>query len=232
MDETEPAENSPDEIFLTAVLFESALGALAIFLGWAVGPDARELVPEIKLSSFVLPIDWATVSPIAGGLAMGVAAAIPMLIAIEIFRRLPWEPVRALERLSDDGVIATLLQLRPSEMIVISLCAGIGEELLFRGWLMPWMTAGWSITEPPLVSPTFAMAAGLVGSSIAFGLVHPLTKLYIVVATIMGLYFGVLLIFSGNLLVPIAAHATYDAVQLIITARSSKKDLAKKIELE
>ena len=50
---------------------------------------------------------------------------------------------------------------------------------------------------------------------------HPITKLYVVLAALMGVYFGVLMLWSGNLLVPIAAHAAYDAVQLILTARQS-----------
>jgi len=33
-----------------------------------------------------------------------------------------------------------------------------------------------------------------------------------------------LVLFTGNLLVPIAAHATYDAVQLILTARNERRD--------
>jgi hypothetical protein len=40
----------------------------------------------------------------------------------------------------------------------------------------------------------------------------------------MGLYFGSLVLFTGNLLVPIAAHATYDAVQLILTARNERRE--------
>ena len=58
--------------------------------------------------------------------------------------------------------------------------------------------------------------AAVIGSSIIFGLVHPMTKLYIVIATIMGIYFAVLLVWTENLLIPIAAHAAYDAVQMLI----------------
>ncbi|MGB7326100.1 MAG: type II CAAX endopeptidase family protein [Rubripirellula sp.] len=219
-DDPESDDQSPEDFFFTAVLFESALGVIAIVLGWLLGPDARAAIPEIDLT---WPIDWESLRPIGVGLGYGLIATIPMLLAIEALRRLPWEPVRKLERLSDDGVIQSLLQLRASEMIVISLCAGIGEELLFRGWLMPWLSQGWSAVQPAEVSAPIAMAVGLVGSSIAFGLVHPLTKLYIVVATVMGFYFGGLLIWSGNLLVPITAHAAYDTVQLIMTARSARK---------
>ena len=32
--------------------------------------------------------------------------------------------------------------MRPAELIVISICAGDGEELLFRGWLLHWFADG------------------------------------------------------------------------------------------
>lgn len=212
VDETESTEQSPDEVFLTAVLFEAALGLLALVLGWAIGPSARALVPEFD------PNQWW---PIFFGLLYGCLAAIPILILIELVRRIPWEPVRELERLTDDGMIKSLLALRPSELIVISICAGIGEELLFRGWLMYWLAEGGTMSTGTSPSP-LALGAALVVSSVVFGLVHPITKLYVVLAALMGFYFGALVIYTENLLVPIAAHATYDAVQLIMTARSER----------
>lgn len=198
-------EQTPDDVFLTAILFESALGLLAVFLGWALTPDARAMIPEL---------DFANIWPIVSGLFYGCLAAIPILLLIEGIRRIPWEPVRELERLSDDSMIKTLLQLRPAELIVISICAGIGEELLFRGWMLYWL-AGASGGEPS----HFELGFALLGSSIAFGLMHPISKLYVVLAAVMGLYFGLLLFWSGNLLVPIAAHAAYDAIQLILASR-------------
>ncbi len=212
MEQIEPTEQTPDQVFLTAVLFESALGGLALLLGWAMGPSARALVPELDPSQL-----W----PIFTGLGYGCLAAIPILLAIEVIRRIPWEPIRELERLTDDGMIQALLELRYEELIVISICAGIGEELLFRGWLMYWIAEGSTTTE---LSSTAAMAIALVVSSIAFGLVHPITRLYVALATVMGLYFGALVIYTENLLVPIAAHATYDAVQLIMTARQVRSE--------
>ena len=70
-----------------------------------------------------------------------------------------------------------------------------------------------------------ALGIALVASSLVFGLFHPITKLYIFLAALMGLYFGGLLLYTGNLLVPIAAHATYDAVQLILTARNERREV-------
>lgn len=216
MDETEPADQSPDQVFLSAALFECALALLALLLGWALGPSARAMVPEFNPEEL-----W----PLIRGILWGCVAAIPILIAIELIRRIPWEPIRALERLTDDGMFKALMQLRPSELIVISICAGIGEELLFRGWLMYWLAEGAGAAAGSAAEP-IALGAALIVSSIVFGLFHPITKLYVVLATLMGLYFGGLVLYTGNLLVPIAAHATYDAVQLVLTARQVKLDQA------
>ncbi|QDT09849.1 CPBP family intramembrane glutamic endopeptidase [Stieleria marina] len=201
----EPPQQTPDEIFTTAVVFELALGALALILGWILGPDARAMIPELTLENW-----W----PVVSGILYGCLAAIPILIFIDLVRRLPLESVRQLDRLGDDGIFKALLELRGIELVLISICAGVGEELLFRGWLMYFMASGGEGGPT-----TFQLGAALVASSIAFGMVHPITKLYVLLAAIMGLYFGALLIWTENLLVPIAAHAAYDAVQLIISGR-------------
>ena len=207
---TDSAEQTPDQVYLTAVVFESLLAVLALFLGWVAGPDPRDLIPELDFSEH-----W----PLVQGLLYGLLASIPVLLVIEGVRRLPWEPVQELERLTDDALNKTLLQLRPGELIVISLCAGIGEELLFRGWMLPWL-AGNSIADANQTELVLAV----VGSSLAFGLMHPITKLYVVLAALMGVYFATLMILTGNLLVPIVAHAAYDAVQLILTARQTRRE--------
>ena len=211
MDETELPTQSPDDIFLTAILFETALAVIAVILGWAIGPSARAMIPEFDQL-------W----PIATGLAYGVLAAIPVLIFIDLVRRIPVEAVRELERFSDDGMMKTLLELRPAELIVISICAGVGEELLFRGWLMYWLAEGAGAT-PGNPHPV-ALALALIVSSIVFGLFHPITKLYVLLATVIVIYFGALVIFTENLLIPIVAHATYDAVQLIMASRSESNN--------
>ncbi|NND99851.1 MAG: CPBP family intramembrane metalloprotease [Pirellulaceae bacterium] len=202
----ESLQQSPDDVFVAAVVFELALGGLAILLGWTLGPDARAMIPDLTGESV-----W----PVVSGILIGCLAAVPVFLFIELVRRIPAQSVRNLERLSEDGMFKTLLQLRGVELILISICAGVGEELLFRGWLMYFLASG-SGGEPSVIE----LGAALVASSIAFGMVHPISKLYVFLAALMGLYFGLLLIYTGNLLVPIAAHAAYDAAQLILTGRS------------
>ncbi|MDA8745165.1 CPBP family intramembrane metalloprotease [Rubripirellula amarantea] len=217
MEESETEVQSPDELFLTAVVFEIALGLLALFLGWSLGPDARAMIPKVDSSEI-----W----PIVNQVLWGLLATVPLLVFIEIVRRIPCEPVRELERLGEDGMMKSLLSLSPAEMVVISLCAGIGEELLFRGWLLYWLEGLYGRLFSVDAGSTAALVAALIVSSIAFGLVHPITKLYIVLAAIMGLYFGGLVIWTGSLLVPITAHAAYDAVQMILTSWLNKRKAA------
>ena len=53
--------------------------------------------------------------------------------------------------------------------------------------------------------------------------VWTITGLTNVLAGLMGFYFGCLLIWTENLLVPIVAHAVYDALQFLITKRQVEK---------
>jgi len=213
VEDTEQTDQTPDEVFLTAVLFECGLAVVALVLGWLLGPSARQMIPELN---------WEQWWPIAQGVIYGLIAAIPILVVVELLRRIPWGPIQELEELTNDGMIKTLLQLTPLELTVVSLCAGIGEELLFRGWLMYWIQGIGAAMFPNLATP-WTLAIALVLSSLVFGIFHPVTKLYIVLATVMGIYFGCLVIFTGNLLVPIVAHAAYDAAQLIVTAYQERK---------
>lgn len=81
------------------------------------------------------------------------------------------------------------------DLVLISLAAGIAEELLFRG----------------VIQPRFGLAA----ASVLFGAVHFVTPAYAVITTLIGLYIGVLYLFSGSLIVPIQLHFIYDLAALI-----------------
>lgn len=214
MESDESTTQTPDDLFRTAVLFESALGGVAILLGWFVGPDARLLVPRIEDGRWL---------EFAGGLGWGLLAAVPMLLFVAGVRKIPCGPVRQLEELGDDGIFKLLLQLTPLEMILVSICAGVGEELLFRGWLLP-MVRGLFVDGGLLNSmgsldgganSVIAIGTAVAISSLVFGLVHPITKLYVLITAMIGVYLGMILVWTENLLIPIVAHAAYDAVQMI-----------------
>jgi membrane protease YdiL (CAAX protease family) len=82
------------------------------------------------------------------------------------------------------------------------MAAGVGEEMLFRGVLQG-VLARWLGTWE-----------GLAVASLLFGLLHPISTTYVVVAGLLGAYLGAVWILSGNLLVVVIAHAVYDYLAL------------------
>jgi membrane protease YdiL (CAAX protease family) len=96
------------------------------------------------------------------------------------------------------------------DLALVSIAAGVGEELLFRGLIQgaatPWLGTWGAVA-----------VAGLL-----FGLAHPITTAYIVFAAAMGVYLGVLWVVCDNLLAPIVAHALYDFVALVYLVRRAR----------
>jgi len=204
MSEPEP---QADSVFRTAITIELGLGFVAVLLGWVTGVDVRQWLPELGVDTLV---------PIAKAIGWGTIAALPMLAVVEVIERIDWEPFRELRALDQMPVVSSLLSLGPAELVTISLAAGVGEELLIRGWLMGWLIG-------PLDQANWlTIAAGVVASAVAFGLMHPVTPAYIVLATLIGVYLGGLVIWTGNLLIAIAAHTVYDAVHLLIARHGFK----------
>ena len=173
-----------------------------MILGWMFGPGARELLPDWKS---------VTTASIAIQLLIGFFAAVPVMIAVELMWKIPWEPIKELERLGETGPLQSLLSLTSIELILISVCAGLGEELFFRGWLLPFLAGGNPLSEHSIAMVVVAVVV----SSVLFGFLHWISKLYVVLASLMGLYFAGLMLVTGSLLVPITTHAVYDAMQLL-----------------
>ncbi len=82
------------------------------------------------------------------------------------------------------------------DLCFISVCAGLGEELFFRGVIQA--------------------KSGIVASSIIFGLLHFITPAYCLIATIMGFYIGYLFQYYDSLLVAVQLHFIYDLGALIL----------------
>ncbi len=92
----------------------------------------------------------------------------------------------------------------------MSLLAGVGEELFFRG-----------VLQPELISWTGTLA-GLIAASVVFGLLHAITPTYALLATAVGAYLGWLALASGNLLGPMIAHGVYDFFALAYLIRAGR----------
>jgi len=177
----------------TAVVVEGMLGAVAITLGYLFGVPAA-----------------ATLHWDLGAVLTGLAATAPMLVVFAAFMVTDLGPLRAIRELLDDFVGMLFGRASAWHVAVVSLAAGLGEELLFRGFL-----------QGALAHFTGVVPA-LVLASIAFGLAHAVTPAYVVIATGFGAYFGWLWLATDNLLVVVVAHAVYDFVVLTLMIRAHR----------
>ena len=90
------------------------------------------------------------------------------------------------------------------DLLGISLLAGLGEEILFRGVSQEAFT-GW-----------FNVWVGVLMASVLFGLMHSITFTYVLLATLMGAYLGCVWLWADhNLLVIVLTHALYDFLVLL-----------------
>jgi len=163
-----------------------AVGVGALALGWALEQSPLK----------DLHWDW----PVA---LWGAAAAVPPLAALQIGRRLSFAPLQRLFEVSERLVQQMFAGYGLLSLALVSAAAGIGEEMLFRGLIQP------------VIGDHFGAIVGLLAAAVAFGLAHPITKTYALVAAGIGLYLGWLMVWQENLLAPIVTHAVYDFVALV-----------------
>ncbi len=176
------------------LIFEAALGLVALLAGWLTGCWPLE----------TLHTDWPSLAMAAFG---GVAVAGGAVALLPLFFRVSWAPVRRLRIIMQRMVAPLFRDANIAQLAIISIAAGVGEELFFRGWLQAWLGQMFSGVGGPWT--------GLILASIAFGVAHCLTWEYAIVAFGMGLVLGGLSLVTDNLLAPILAHTLYDFAALI-----------------
>jgi uncharacterized protein len=139
--------------------------------------------------------------------ALGVAASLPLLLFFWLCLRGPAAPLERIRRIVKEFIRPLFLDWTLAELALLSLLAGVGEELLFRGVLQGALTQ-W-----------LGLGLGLAAASVVFGLLHALTPAYAVLATLMGAYLGAVWAATANLLVVIIAHGLYDFIVLVYVVR-------------
>ena len=195
MDESiEPSPHFP----LVAAVFEGGLAVVALAAGWALGHH--------PLATFHW--EWS-----AAG--WGLVAAAGPLAALWLCLRWSWRPIERLVEVVDRLILPLFKSCGPAEMAIIALLAGLGEEMLFRGVVQA-ATADW-------IGGQAGVWVGLLVAALLFGLAHLITPAYGVFAGLIGLYFGGLWLWTGNLLAPIVAHAVYDFLALIYLRRRHRQ---------
>jgi membrane protease YdiL (CAAX protease family) len=139
------------------------------------------------------------------------AATLPLLAALFVMDRFPWGPIQSVKEIARDLIARMFRGASILHLAVISLAAGFGEELLFRGLAQAGLAR--------LIGGESGPWIALVVASVAFGVCHWLNTTYAILAMLAGGYFGLLLMLSGSLWTPIAAHAAYDFIALVYLLR-------------
>lgn len=179
-----------------AGLFEAGLALLAFGLGWAFDIN--------PLRSF--RVHWTD-------FAYGCAAAGGLLVLLLVIDYLPVEGLRKIKRLLIDFLGRPLNDCRWYELVALAALVGFSEELLFRGFLQPWFERSMNGTQ------------ALIWSNVIFGLVHAVSFLYFLLATVVGMILGWLLDATGSrrILIPMTTHAVYDFVAFLWIARAYRE---------
>ena len=193
-DESEQDEDglSPFAIF---VLLEGALAPFSLLLGWLLGLN--------PLATF----SWSEKAALDG-----LIATLPMLVLLALTLRWPVGPLARIKEFFDRELAPVLRDCDWTDLALISIAAGVGEEMLFRGIIQ----GG--------IDRLFGPIAGVVGASVLFGLLHPVSFTYIVLAGGLGVYIGVFWMISGNLLSVIIAHALYDFIALLVLLNMDRRN--------
>lgn len=184
--------------FPMAVLVEGGLALAAAILAWLLSVPLRQQFPPPG-------------QPLATAMLRGILATLPMLALFWTLVHSERPTMRHLRQQVEWLVREMFPSGSVAQFALVALLAGVGEELLFRGVIQTKLSE-W--TSP---------AMGLVLASLLFGAAHALSKLYFVLATLIGLYLGWFVQSYGELVTPIVAHALYDFLALVYLSKIGRR---------
>jgi uncharacterized protein len=182
---------------LTAAIFEGSLAVVAIALGWLLGTK------PLKTLHFDVRVA-----------VLGLVATLPLWAMFWLCLKCPLRPFAEIARIMNETIVPLFRGCRLVELAVIAALAGVGEELLFRGVIQA------AVMQK--IGGLGGVWLGLLVAAVLFGLLHPITPTYAILAGLIGLYLGWLWLACDNLLVPITAHGVYDFLALVYLTRTPK----------
>ncbi len=194
-------QNSPineQNFFKVACYFEGSLIVVAIVLGWIADIDPYANIIFSETAVFY-----------------GIIGTIPLFIFFVALYQIQIDAFQQVKRTLLETLAPSMHRYHWTDLFVLGAIAGITEEILFRGVIQPWMESSWGMTS------------GLIASSIIFGLVHAVTPLYALLATLVGIYLGLAMDYGGerNLLTPIIIHGLYDFLAFLVIVRTYRSNL-------
>lgn len=170
------------------------------FLKLAGAVEGGTLVLALLLAWFADIDPWAGIQWTGTAILLGLLGTLP-LFAVYALARGP-------RSVAVEMMGPPLSLCRWYDLVLLAALAGIGEELLFRGVLQPWMGR---------LSPLF----GLIAANVLFGAVHMVTITYAMLAAAIGLYLSWLAygVADASLGSAMITHGVYDYVAFRLILR-------------
>jgi len=179
-----------------AVVVEGGLACIALLLAWLFQVPLREMFPAIGAA-------------LVASTTRGLLATLPMLAIFWVLVNSSWPLLRELREQVQWLITEMFPAASVGQFAMVAVLAGVSEELLFRGVIQTKL----GLWTTPL--------AGLVITSILFGLAHALSKAYFIFAVIVGLFLGWLAWHYNDLVAPMVAHSVYDFLALVYLSRTA-----------
>lgn len=173
---------------LVALLFQGAIVPVALLgLWWFALP--------VRLDGLA-PLQSLILGSLGGLLTYALLLALTRLESAlpEAFQSDMQRHVRDLYRFARSRSWLTL--------VALAVLAGLGEELLFRALIQG------------ALAEYLSLPLAVVLASVVFGLLHCLSPVYFLVATLLGVLLGAVYVWSGSLLLVIVWHTVYDLMAL------------------
>lgn len=179
-------------------LFEGGIALLALGLGWLLSVDPLE-----SLSFDEELLLW------------GVLGTVPLAVIFLPLLLRPFGPMRKIKQMILESLGPGLSSCHWYDLILLSALVGFSEELMFRGFLQPWLERFDAISR----------LTALILSNVIFGLLHCITLFYTVLVIGIGIYLGWLLdvSHSRSLLIPIITHGFYDYLAFLVVVRAYRQ---------
>lgn len=171
--------------------------ALGVLVAAGIPLTDVGLAPEVRFFSDLAP-----------GLVLLVALAAGLAL---LLRRWPAARDRVLRP------VAALLPRTTAErrlFAAVAVTAGVAEEVVFRGFLLVYLTE---------VVPQTSVGVAMVVSSVLFGLAHTYQgALGVLLTGIAGYWLAGLFVLTGSLVLPVVVHALVDLRLLLVLPRQAE----------
>lgn len=153
---------------------------------------------------------WSGAAFHAGALFQGTVAGLLLLGLVLTLLEIP-SPFSAAIRRDIEPMMGVFRAARHRDLLLIAVLAGAGEEAFFRGFL-----------QQAAAGPLGDVMALLIVSAL-FGLAHCLSPSYALFAGLLSMPFGIMYTYTGNIVVPMVAHAVYDYAALVYAVQFWKR---------